>query len=59
MIEITPLMYLAAMLSLPVIAVIIAILGDLKLIEERLAGKLIESLLIPCLLLSALAFFLT
>lgn len=57
MTEITPYMYLAVMLSLPVIALIIAILGDLKLIGGDLAVKLIDLLLIPCLLLSALAFF--
>lgn len=59
MIDITPDMYLAAMLSLPVIAVIVAILGDLKLIQEQVARRMIEFLLIPCLLLSVLAYFLS
>lgn len=59
MTEIALPMYLAAMFSLSLIGLIIAILGDLELIQEQLASRLIELLLIPCLVLSALVFFLT
>lgn len=59
MTEIAPPMYLAAMFSLSLVGLIIAILGDLGLIQEQLTNRLIELLLIPCLVLSALVFVFT